>query len=137
MLDTVAAHSRIAFTARHEGITITASAPKSTESAQLPQHVDSENMPLPSLNRYHHHPCLHQRSLPTSPRPARKQCVQSATAQVSNPSHTIASTTAHILFDTGSYRTYVTAELANKLQLKPTAEETLSISTFGTTTSRR
>ena len=54
--------------------TIKASAQKSTESAQLPQHVDLENMPLPSLNRHHHHPCLHQRSLPTSP-PAKKQFV--------------------------------------------------------------
>ena len=59
--------------------------------------------------------------------------MQSATAQVSNPSHrdTIAPTPARILFDTGSYRTYVTAEFADKLQLKPTSEETLSISTFG------
>ena len=57
--------------------------------------------------------------------------MQSATAQVSNPSTTRASMAAHILFDTGSYRTYITAELADKLQLKPTSEETLAISTFG------
>ena len=58
-------------------------------------------------------------------------CMQSATAQVSNPSTTRASIAARILFDTGSYRTYITAELADKLQQKPTLEETLSISTFG------
>ena len=57
--------------------------------------------------------------------------MQSATAQVSNPSTTRASMAARILFDTGSYRTYITAELADKLQLKPTSEETLAISTFG------
>ena len=57
--------------------------------------------------------------------------MQSATAQVSNPSTTRASIAARILFDTGSYRTFITAELADKLQLKPTSEETLSISTFG------
>ena len=56
---------------------------------------------------------------------------QSATAQVSNSSTTRASMAARILFDTGSYRTYITAELADKLQLKPTSEESLSISTFG------
>ena len=57
--------------------------------------------------------------------------MQSSTAQVSNPSSTRASMAARILFNTGSYRTYITAELADKLQLKPTSEETLSICTFG------
>ena len=42
---------------------------------------------------------------------------------------------AHILFDEGSQRSFITSEAATKLDLKPETQETTSLSTFGGTTS--
>ena len=42
---------------------------------------------------------------------------------------------AHILFDEGSQRSFITSEVAAKLDLKPETQETISLSTFGGNTS--
>ena len=58
--------------------------------------------------------------------------MQTATANVSNTESSTACTgVARILFDTGSYRTYITADLAQQLQLNPESSEQLSLTTFG------
>ena len=56
--------------------------------------------------------------------------MQTATATVSNPA-AATSGVVRILFDTGSYRTYVTTKLAEKLHLTPKSTEQLSLTTFG------
>ena len=45
-----------------------------------------------------------------------------------------ASATAHILFDEGAQRSFITRELANKLDLSPERSETLNLSVFGGST---
>ena len=45
-----------------------------------------------------------------------------------------ASATAHILFDEGAQRSFITQELANKLDLSPERSETLNLSVFGGST---
>ena len=58
--------------------------------------------------------------------------MQTATATISNTdSSTPCTGVARILFDTGSYRTYITADLAKQLQLTPESSEQLSLTTFG------
>ena len=42
---------------------------------------------------------------------------------------------AHILFDEGSQRSFITSDVATKLDLKPEMQETISLSTFGGNTS--
>ena len=42
---------------------------------------------------------------------------------------------AHILFDESSQRSFITSDAATKLDLKPEMQETISLSTFGGTTS--
>ena len=42
---------------------------------------------------------------------------------------------AHILFDEGSQRSFITSDAATKLDLKPETQETISLSTFRGTTS--
>ena len=42
---------------------------------------------------------------------------------------------AHILFDEGSQRSFITSDVAIKLDLKPETQETISLSTFGGNTS--
>ena len=42
---------------------------------------------------------------------------------------------AHILFDEGSQRSFITSDVATKLDLKPETQETISLSTFGGDTS--
>ena len=43
-------------------------------------------------------------------------------------------TPTRVLFDSGSQRTYISDELAKKLQLKPLKSETLTVMTFGSIT---
>ena len=47
------------------------------------------------------------------------------------------STMAHVLFDTGSQRTYVTNSLKSRLGLKPVEKEFLRLNTFGNVHTRR
>ena len=42
---------------------------------------------------------------------------------------------AHVLFDEGSQRSFITPHVATKLDLKPETQETISLSTFGGNTS--
>ena len=57
--------------------------------------------------------------------------MQTATAQVAHPRQQQQTVTARILFDSGSYRTYITEALANKLQLHRRKPEQLQLATFG------
>ena len=57
--------------------------------------------------------------------------MQTATTQVVNPRHPDSPVTARILFDSGSYRTYITQTLADKLQLRQSNPEMLHLATFG------
>ena len=54
-----------------------------------------------------------------------------ATAQVANPQRLESTIAARILFDSGSYRTYITEELAEKLKLRCSKPEHLQLATFG------
>ncbi|XP_052764085.1 uncharacterized protein LOC128206006 [Mya arenaria] len=56
--------------------------------------------------------------------------MQTAKASVGNRDTSVHETT-RLLFDSGSQRTYITERLANKLGLKPTAEQELKLVTFG------
>ena len=57
--------------------------------------------------------------------------MQTVIAQVVNPRHPDSTVTAHILFDSGSYRTYITQTLADKLQLRQSNPDMLHLATFG------
>ena len=59
--------------------------------------------------------------------------MQTALTDVTNL-ETKKQTPTRILFDSGSERTYISEELAKKLQLKPLKSETLTVMTFGSTT---
>lgn len=56
--------------------------------------------------------------------------LQTARALAANES-TGRSANVHILFDTGSQRSYVTDSLTNRLKLKPLGKERLHLNTFG------
>uniref|UniRef100_A0A0M3I1S5 CCHC-type domain-containing protein n=1 Tax=Ascaris lumbricoides TaxID=6252 RepID=A0A0M3I1S5_ASCLU len=56
-----------------------------------------------------------------------------ATAQVSNPRSCLQSKAITVLFDTGSDRTFITAELAHQLSLPTIANKRLAINGFGAT----
>ena len=58
--------------------------------------------------------------------------MQTARTDLENPV-TRDAFTAHILFDTGSQRSYITQAIANRLSLKCVGTDTLSIATFGAT----
>ena len=57
--------------------------------------------------------------------------MQTATAQVANLRRLESTITARIRFDSGSYRTYITEELAEKLKLRCSKPEHLQLATFG------
>ena len=57
--------------------------------------------------------------------------MQTAIAQVVNPRHPDSPVTARILFDSGSYPTYITQTLADKLQLRQSNADMLHLATFG------
>ena len=54
--------------------------------------------------------------------------LKTAIADVSNGYITVE---GHILFDEGAQRSFITQDLANKLQLQATSHENISVSTFG------
>ena len=54
--------------------------------------------------------------------------LKTAIADVSGGSSTVE---GHILFDEGAQRSFITQELADKLQLQPTRHENISVSSFG------
>ena len=60
-----------------------------------------------------------------------KVIMQTAKAKVHNPVRNQTMVT-RILLDTGSYRSYITQDLANLLKLKETEKERIYVSTFGT-----
>ena len=57
--------------------------------------------------------------------------MQTATTEVKNPDST-RSETIRLLLDSGSQRTYITENLAEKLKLKKTGEQEIKLATFGT-----
>ena len=57
--------------------------------------------------------------------------LQTARMVVHNPSKLEFATEVHLLFDSGSQRSYLTEQAMRLLQLQPTGEQTLSIATFG------
>ena len=57
--------------------------------------------------------------------------MQTATAQGANPRKLESTITARILFDSGSYRTNITEQLAEKLKLRCSKPEHLQLATFG------
>ena len=62
--------------------------------------------------------------------------MQTATATVINPSEQCKTESVQILFDSGSYRSYISADLAQKLNLKLEKEEQIKLITFGQTQSK-
>ena len=63
--------------------------------------------------------------------PGKQTILKTAINSLESPS---ASATAHILFDEGAQRSFITRELANKLDLSPERSETLNLSVFGGST---
>ena len=61
--------------------------------------------------------------------------MQTATTKVSNTTGT-KTTSTRIFFDTGSHRSYISEELAKKLELKSSQRQSLTIFTFGTQTAK-
>ena len=57
--------------------------------------------------------------------------LKTAIAPVRSPQFTAE---AHILFDEGAQRSFITQDLVNQLQLKPTRKDIIGLSTFGVTT---
>ena len=90
-------------------------------------------IPKPSVT--HHAEAASQPSTRTEPATlaAGREAVrmQTAIAQVAHPRQQQQTVTARILFDSGSYRTYITEALANKLQLHRRKPEQLQLATFG------
>ena len=88
--------------------------------------------PKPSV--MHHAEAAAQPSTRTEPATlaAGREAVrmQTAIAQVVNPRQPDSSVTARILFDSGSYRTYITQTLADKLQLRQSKLDMLHLATF-------
>ena len=82
----------------------------------------TDNTAAPSVSSYHisdtdrHTPVL----------------LKTAVASVGSHNNHIS---AHILFDEGSQRSFITSDVATKLDLKPETQETISLSTFGGNTS--
>lgn len=61
----------------------------------------------------------------------RSHALKTAIAPVSSDQMSL---DANILLDEGAQRSFITTDLANKLELDPTRKEALSISGFGQTT---
>ena len=61
--------------------------------------------------------------------------MQTALTTVSNPS-THASTVARLFFDSGSQRSYISSDLAQRLHLRASKQEVISLATFGSNTPR-
>ena len=61
--------------------------------------------------------------------------MQTALTSVSNPS-THASTVARLFFDSGSQRSYISSDLAQRLHLRASKQEVISLATFGSNTPR-
>ena len=57
--------------------------------------------------------------------------MQTATKEVKNPDNT-RSETIRLLLDSGSQRTHITENLAEKLKLKKTGEQEIKLAAFGT-----
>lgn len=71
--------------------------------------------------------CAEEKALESS---EKRVLVQTAKAEVKNKNN-LKHQEVRILFDSGSQRTYVTENLAEKLQLSKKGEEELKLETFG------
>ncbi|XP_028518889.1 uncharacterized protein LOC110251976 [Exaiptasia diaphana] len=68
--------------------------------------------------------------------PENSVVMQTATATVTNPCEESTQETAQILLDSGSYRSYITTDLAMKLKLQLGKKEKIRLVTFGQTQSQ-
>ena len=121
-------HCKVCHRKHHTSLCRNVELPPTTPSTEpattnkVPSTSTTDKTTLPSVSSYHIGDA--NKHTPVLPK--------TAVASVASHNNHIS---AHILFDEGSQRSFVTSDVAAKLDLKPETQEAISLSTFGGNTS--